>query len=873
MTLTSRCAFGQLASRIVNLQRRILRLAVSVLVGVPILVAVPAAAGAADDAAGDADFFSIDRQVVEFATADTELPQGTAGSRTGASALLDFDNRPEMLIIDTNGADATFAVRSLNGGEWSEWVEVETPFDESPDGADGDEGAGSVSAIGPIWLGDNAENAEIQLVSGAASSVTIEALDSTDDRPAVALPDGSVPEGTAASTPVGRPAIQPRSAWATSGWRSDNNGCENGPSYADNIRTVVVHHTVTTNTYAASQVDDIMRGIYRSHTVVNGWCDIAYNFVVDRFGTIWEARSGGADRPVIGGHSKGFNTWTAGVALLGQHHSGASPAAGAPTAAAIASVNAVASWKLSLHGVDPLGTGWLQNRSTRAPLKFPSWAWVEMPAIVGHRDLGYTSCPGSLTVPTISGMRTAAGTAHNTPPPHVAAGRTPAGFGPAFVTLASEGGLRAGGAAANVASTRVESGLSAVAVAGIDGKGQILRSDGSLRAFGGATAISAKPAGSRPVVDIAVASGGAGWVLDTNGFIFRFGDAPERSASTKPSSGRAIAMALATDGRGYVVDSAGGLHAVGGAPSASIGSSVTAIDIALRTSSSGWVLDSSGRLHPFGGAPAWQPERSVGAARAVLTGGIYGGWVVDSEGRFVRFGDERRIQPISTTVGTPTAVDAAVIGWQLGTADADMKYAAALTSLFLGSSATARISDHVAFRAVELGPPKVVAELAQSPEWAGALLAKMYNDVLGRDPDAQGEAYWLDQLRRGLRTQDLGALFYASPEYVEQAGSTDAWLRQLYRALLHREPDAAGFDYWKSRLAGGMTPPAVTALFYQSPESRQDRVTALYQQILRRNPESAGLGFWANRLFTIDDIRLAVELAVSAEYYNLVTDP
>ena len=174
---------------------------------------------------------------------------------------------------------------------------------------------------------------------------------------------------------------------------------------------------------------------------------------------------------------------------------------------------------------------------------------------------------------------------------------------------------------------------------------------------------------------------------------------------------------------------------------------VDAIDVALfDEGNSGWVLDRSGRMHPFGDAPAWQPERTVGQARAIVTQGRYGGWVLDSEGRYVRFGSERRIQPISTTVGSPLAVDAAIVDWDTSLDSDDMRYAAALRTLFLGSGWSGRDIDLLAHRAVEFGPPTVVSELAGSEAWAGACSTTMYRDVLGRDPDPGGMRFWLDRL-------------------------------------------------------------------------------------------------------------------------------
>src|SRR5665647_2868216 len=80
----------------------------------------------------------------------------------------------------------------------------------------------------------------------------------------------------------------------------------------------VVHHTAGSNGYSTiAEAMQQIRGDQAYHIDGRGWCDIGYNFVVDKWGNIYEGRANSLTRPVIGVHAGGFNTGTVGVSMLG----------------------------------------------------------------------------------------------------------------------------------------------------------------------------------------------------------------------------------------------------------------------------------------------------------------------------------------------------------------------------------------------------------------------------------------------------------------------------------------------------------------------------------------------------------------------------
>jgi hypothetical protein len=192
---------------------------------------------------------------------------------------------------------------------------------------------------------------------------------------------------------AGAPPIIPRA-----GWHADESIRRARPFYADGIHLAIVHHTAGSNSYTKAQAASIVRAIELYHVKGNGWNDIGYNFLVDKYGQIFEGRYGGMTRPVIGAHAQGFNTGSVGIAVIGDYGSTSI------TPAARAALVSLIAWRLDYAHVDPLSS--VVRVSSGNP-RYPAGRAVTLKAISGHRDVYSTSCPGASLYSQLASIRTA----------------------------------------------------------------------------------------------------------------------------------------------------------------------------------------------------------------------------------------------------------------------------------------------------------------------------------------------------------------------------------------------------------------------------------------------------------------------------------
>src|SRR5699024_5630123 len=133
--------------------------------------------------------------------------------------------------------------------------------------------------------------------------------------------EGEVASTATATATATASAAAPR-VISRSGWGADESLMTWQPAH-DNLSAAVVHHTAGTNSYTAAQSAGIVRGIYRYHAVTRDWGDIGYNFLVDKYGQVFEGRAGSVAAPdgliPEGAHARGFNRGTLGISVLGDY--------------------------------------------------------------------------------------------------------------------------------------------------------------------------------------------------------------------------------------------------------------------------------------------------------------------------------------------------------------------------------------------------------------------------------------------------------------------------------------------------------------------------------------------------------------------------
>ena len=323
-------------------------------------------------------------------------------------------------------------LRVREGARWGEWFELVVDETDAPDGR---------FATEP-FIADGASRLQARTVAETApSGLRVDLVHVADDVPRTGLvrtarQSSTVLQASTATLPgvreaasatrtsvTGnelRPKIISRKAWGANERKSKD------VSSSTWLKAMYVHHTAGPNSYSKSRARAVVRGIWAFHTSGRGWPDIGYQFLVDRFGTIYEGRRGAISGLPVGAQAGGYNADTIGVSVMGNHTSVN------PSQRVVNAVVDVLAWQAHRYGVDPRGKVRLRTAtSTGSKTRWAYGRWTpRLPVIRGPRDTNHTACPGARLYAKLPAIRRAvdakvkaAVRAHGAPPAQLRAPR------------------------------------------------------------------------------------------------------------------------------------------------------------------------------------------------------------------------------------------------------------------------------------------------------------------------------------------------------------------------------------------------------------------------------------------------------------------
>ncbi|MBD8080187.1 N-acetylmuramoyl-L-alanine amidase [Cellulosimicrobium arenosum] len=329
----------------------------------------------------------------------TVADSGTGDADGALAALSERTTTQDFLVAGvtwdaSSGEEVTdVAVRLRESGSWSEWQSLGVDDNDVPGGRAGTEPL--------VTTGADGVQARVRTVSGKVpSGLQVDVVDPGTSRADAYVGEDQAP-ASSANAATGfeiRPKIVSRA-----GWGADESLASNWPETSKSLHAIYVHHTAGTNSYKESQSAALVRGIYAYHTKSRDWPDIGYQYLVDKFGNVFEGRTSSRWDNPIGAQAGGYNTGTVGVSAMGNYDTAR------PTSSLITALQKVVAWKSYQYGFTATGattlvTGGSSGSGTRAR----PGTKVKVLRVLMHRTTNETACPGRYLAAKMSDIRSGA---------------------------------------------------------------------------------------------------------------------------------------------------------------------------------------------------------------------------------------------------------------------------------------------------------------------------------------------------------------------------------------------------------------------------------------------------------------------------------
>lgn len=165
---------------------------------------------------------------------------------------------------------------------------------------------------------------------------------------------------------------------------------------------------------------------------------------------------------------------------------------------------------------------------------------------------------------------------------------------------------------------------------------------------------------------------------------------------------------------------------------------------------------------------------------------------------------------------------------------------------------------------------QLVAEIEQSPEYRRDEVTAIYQHYLHRPADSGALEMGSQLLAKGETDEQLATIVTGSPEYLALHGGTNqGFLNALFQDALNRPIDSGTNVAFGQTLAAGASRAQIAAIVFASHEYHAGVVEIAHLDLLHREADAAGQSFWTDRLDAgVSNDQLVAALAGSNEYFN-----
>jgi hypothetical protein len=249
---------------------------------------------------------------------------------------------------------------------------------------------------------------------------------------------------------------------------------------------------------------------------------------------------------------------------------------------------------------------------------------------------------------------------------------------------------------------------------------------------------------------------------------------------------------------------------------------------------------------------------------ALLTGSpamgkaVNTGATTDERGfQFATITDEGAVQTVAAPVGTP-----------------NQQYVAAVYQLLLHRAPDPGAAAWVNALNQGISRASVVLAIESSTEYRGLVVQSLFQRFLHRAADPAGLQAFVNFLGTGGTVEQVEVILLSSPEYFQLHGGTNnGFVTGLYQDVLGRSPDAAGLAAYTQALNGGLARSSVANLLVTSREAFANLVQTDYFTSLGRQADAAGTAGWvqAFEMGATDQQVLASILGSAEAFAHLTT--